>query len=256
MKDIRLLIIIIIITLSGQVKIHAQNKENLKKAQKAFEKKLKGRGHHLDYIYHLLINDLEHSKELAKSLHDHNDSTTTFDFSKRSTSLEFIESHTIEIEHGVTMNIFLAKFNNDKLDEHFALAIPVYEVERKRLEKMSLAGYWAANETPERLAISNEYYFKDYIKRRFSIAMSEIKFELQKDFIILDDANINSHALANSEREEIKKDWSWWEKRIHPNVKFFESISIYTLGKGHTKVRLNDKETIEITPDNLFTRNQ
>ncbi len=232
--------------------IQAQNSKELKKAQKSFEKKLKGRGHHLDYIYHLLLNDLEHNKDLAENLHNFNDTTHAFKFSKRESSLLFTESFTIEIERGITLNIFLAKFNNDILDEHYTLAICVYEVERKRLDKMALAGYWNANETLERLSIANEYHFKDYLRRRFEIKLAEIKFLLEKDLIILDDTNINKHALSSEEQDELLKNWSWLDKKIHRSVKFFESISIYTLGKGHTKISINDERFIEVTPENIF----
>jgi hypothetical protein len=135
------------------------------------------------------------------------------------------------------------------------LAISVYEVERKTLEKMSLAGYWKADEVLERLALANEYYFKKYIKKTLDINMSEIVFQMKKYFLVLDDANINKGALKDEERDELTKDWSWWDKKIHSNNNFFESISIYTLGKGHTKILLNENESVEVTPENLFEDN-
>ena len=246
---------IFLISITATQFCFAQSEADLKKAQKDFEKKLKGRGHHLDYVYHLLLNDLEHSKELAQALHDHHEDTHEFDFKKRASSLIFEKSNSIDIEHGVTLDVFLAKFNNDELDEHYSLAISVYEVERKTLEKMSLAGYWKADEVLERLALANEYYFKKYIKKTLDINMSEIVFQMKKDFLVLDDANINKGALSDDEKEELTKDWSWWDKKIHSNINFFESISIYTLGKGHTKILLNNNESIEVTPENLFKDN-
>ena len=237
---------------SSSTTAQSSDGHQLKSAQKRFEKSLKGRKHHLDYLHHLLVNDLEHSKEMAKALHDHNDSTHGFDFSKRKTSLIFAKVKTIEIEKGVTFSIFLAKFNNDILDEHYSLAIPVYEVERKKLNKMSIAGYWMVNEVSERLAMANEYYFKEYLKRLIPLKNTEITFELAKDFITLDDTNIKRGNLSEEEREDLTKDWSWWEKRVHPNVTFFESISIYTLGKGHTKIKLGNGDLIEVTTEKLF----
>lgn len=230
--------------------------EELKKAHEKFEKSLKGRKHHLDYLHHLLLNNLEHSKDMAKALHDHNDSTHNFDFLKRETSLLFKKVESIEIEQGVTFSIFLAKFNNDLLDEHYSIAITVYEVERKRLVRMASAGYWKVDEIPKRLVISNEYYFKEHLKKLITLDNSEIVFELSKDYITLNDVNINKNILSSSEREELTKDWDWWEKKINPSINFFESISIYTLGKGHTKIRLGNGESIEVTADNLFPENE